>query len=168
MGGRGNVCNCPVGHMTAILASTSPFFAALKSGPFGILFVGLHADIKIFCYTGEPYRFDDHTSMRLKTSKLSTPKVLSRRLQPWLVLRLLFVNDHICMIHSLARINLIWFQFVWFKSHDFWRAYWKTRSDNTSAQDRATSLSSWGTKHFLFFYFRCRDLKRPIWDELIF
>ena len=34
----------PVARMANTLASRSPFAAALHRGPFGILFIGLHAD----------------------------------------------------------------------------------------------------------------------------
>ena len=42
---RGIVSSCPVARMVGILASRSPFSTALRSGPLGILFIGLHAKI---------------------------------------------------------------------------------------------------------------------------
>ena len=70
---RGIVSSCPVARMAGILASRSPFFAALTSEPSGILFIGLHADIvERKCYARETCRFGDHTSMRLKNSALAS------------------------------------------------------------------------------------------------
>ena len=73
MHGRSIICNHPVTRMAGILASRSPFFAALKSGPSAILFIALHADIvEQKCYARETCRFGNHTSMRLKNSALAS------------------------------------------------------------------------------------------------
>ena len=62
MGGRCIVGNYSVTRITAILASTSPFSAAVKRGPLGTLFVGLHADIvEQKCYTRETGSFVNQT-----------------------------------------------------------------------------------------------------------
>ena len=70
---RGIVYSCPVARMASTLASRSPFAAASKSGPFGILCIGLHADIvEQKSYTRETCRFGNRTSMCLKTSALAS------------------------------------------------------------------------------------------------
>ena len=70
---RGIVYSCPVARMASTLASRSSFAAASKSGPLGILCIGLHADIvEQKCHTRETRRFVNHTSMRLKTSALAS------------------------------------------------------------------------------------------------
>ena len=67
IGGRCIIDNCPVTRITAILASTSPFCAALERGPSDILFIALHADIiEQKWYTRDTSRFADHTSMCIK------------------------------------------------------------------------------------------------------
>ena len=73
MHGRGIICNHPVTRITGTPTLTSPFSAASKKGPFGILFNGLHADIiEQKCYTRETCRFGNrtHQPMSLKTSAL--------------------------------------------------------------------------------------------------
>ena len=67
IGGRCIIGSCPVARITAILASTSPFCAALKRGPSDILFVGPYADIvDQKWYAPKKSRFVDHTSVCIK------------------------------------------------------------------------------------------------------
>ena len=73
MHGRNIICSHPVARITGTLTSTSPVSAALESGPVGILFNGLHADIvEQKCYTRETCRFGNRTFMYEPKTELTS------------------------------------------------------------------------------------------------